>query len=142
MVVLDEEVFDVTIHCWSARAFGEVPVQVDAGKFPSHPVSGDIVVSEQGLEQVVGVAFVRVLDAEVVNDEDKDNPAPLVLPQARCGVALIVAVFVQPLGEEVIGEFARLFKAINALGNFEVDPAMVCEGGEIVFIDEFLRYDG
>ena len=42
---------------------------------------------------------------------------------------MVVAVFV-------------LLKAVDALGHFKVDPAMVCEGGEIVFIDEFLQDDG
>ena len=89
MVVLDEEVFDVTIHCWSACAFGIVPVQVDSGKLVSCPVRGDIVVCEQGLEEVVGVTFVHVLDAKVVDDEDKDEWSPVVAPESRCDGTLV-----------------------------------------------------
>ena len=52
-----------------------------------------------------------------------------------------VTVFVQALGKEVVCEFACLFQAVDTLGNFEVDPAVMCEGGEVVFIDEFLWDD-
>ena len=87
------------------------------------------------------MALVHELDAKVVNNEDEDNRAPLVSPQARGGVALVVAVFVQSLGGEVVCKFTHLLKAVDSLDYFEVDPAVVCEGGEVVFIDEFLRDD-
>ncbi len=50
-------------------------------------------------------------------------------------------MFVQALGKEVVCKFACLFQAVDALCNFEVDPAVMCEGGEVVFIDEFLWDD-
>ena len=39
----------------------------------------------------------------------------------------------------VADKFPRLLKAVDALGGFKVDPAVVCEGGEAVFINEFLQ---
>ncbi len=50
-------------------------------------------------------------------------------------------MFVKALGKEVVGEFACLLETVDALCNFKVDPAVMCEGGEVVFIDEFLRDD-
>ena len=57
---------------------------------------------ENGLE-MSGVVFTNVLDAEVVNDEEEYNRAPLVAPQARGGVGLVVALCVEAFSEEVIG---------------------------------------
>ena len=40
------------------------------------------------------MALVGELDDKVVNNEDEDNRAPLVSPQARGGVALVATMFV------------------------------------------------
>ena len=82
VVILDEEVLDVPIHGRLACMFCIDPIQVNSGKLLSRPVSGDIVVCEQCLEQMVCAAFICVLDAEVVNDEDKDKWMPVVAPEA------------------------------------------------------------
>ncbi len=80
MVVLYEEVLDVSCHMWAACTFGVVPVQVDSGKFLSCPVCGDIVVCEQCLEEMICMAFIGVLDAKVIYDEDEYEWAPSVSP--------------------------------------------------------------
>ena len=90
------------------------------------------------MEQVVGVAFVCVLEAEVVNDEDKDEWSPIVAPESRCDGTLVVTVFGKSRGEEVIGELSGLLEAVDAFVNFEVDPTIVCVFGEVVLVDEFL----
>ena len=93
MVVLEEEVLDVTSHSRTACTFGVVQIQVDSGKFLSCPVGGDIVVCEQCLEEMVCMAFLSVLDAKVIHDEDEDEWAPGVSPEARGDSALVVPVF-------------------------------------------------
>jgi hypothetical protein len=70
----------------------------------SRLVSDDIVVCEQCLEQMVCVAFICVLDAEVVNDEDKDKWTPVVVPEAGHDCALVVTVFSKSRGEKVVGQ--------------------------------------
>ena len=99
MVVLYEEVLDVTIHGRSACAFGVVPIQVNSGKLVSCPVRGDIVVCEQGLEEMVGMEFVRVLDSKVIDDEDKDKWPPVVAQESRHDGTLVVTVFCEARGE-------------------------------------------
>ena len=50
-----------------------------------------------------GMAATNVLDAKVIQDEHKDDGSPFVVPEAGCGVTLIVAMLGQVLSEEIIG---------------------------------------
>ena len=68
MSPLEKEVFDVVIDGQSTGAFGVVPGNIDAGKTGAGPVLGDFVMFEEGVAKVVGVAFVNVFYARVVND--------------------------------------------------------------------------
>ena len=52
----------------TSGAFGVVRVEVDAGETGAGPVLGDIVVLEEDVTKVVGVAFADVFDAEVIDD--------------------------------------------------------------------------
>ena len=63
-----EEVFDIIFDRHTASAVGVVPGEVDAGKSGAGPVLGESIVFEEDVAKVVGVAFVDVLYAEVVND--------------------------------------------------------------------------
>jgi hypothetical protein len=74
-------------------------------QFFSRPVSGDIVVCEQCLEEMVCVAFISILEAEVINDEDKDQWMPVVVPEAGRDGALLVSMFCESRGEKVVGQF-------------------------------------
>ncbi len=48
---------------------------------------------------MVGVAFVYVLNAEVVDNEDERNWAPLVSPESGRGGALVISVLVELFSE-------------------------------------------
>ena len=51
----------------------------------------------QGLEEMLGMlgmALVCELETKIIDDEDKDDRAPLVSTITRCSVALVVSVFV------------------------------------------------
>ena len=65
---LEKEVFDVILDGKLTGAFGVVPGEIDAGKAGAGPVLGDFVMLEEGVAKVVGVAFVDVFYAEVVNN--------------------------------------------------------------------------
>ena len=97
VVILDEEVLDVPIHGQLACMFCIVPIQVNSGKLFSRPVSGDIVVCEQCLEEMVCMAFIGVLEAKVINNEDEDQWMPVVAPEAGGDCALVVSVFYDKL---------------------------------------------
>ena len=68
MATLEKEVFYVIIDGQATGAFGIVPGKIDAGEAGAGPVLGDLVMLEEGVVQVVGVAFIDIFYAEVVND--------------------------------------------------------------------------
>ena len=85
------------------------------------------------------MALFHKLYAEVVNDENKGDGAPLVSPKAWSCVRLEITEGMEPFSEEVVGEFASLFEPIDALVNFKVNPSIMSEVREAVFVDKFGR---
>ncbi len=79
----------------------------------------------------------HILNAEIVNNENKNDGAPTVTPQAGCGGRLIVPVFPKALVQEVVGELTGLFYSVDPLRDFEVDPSGVLICGEVIFINGF-----
>ena len=65
---LEKEVLDVILDGQATGVFEVVSGKIDAGKAGSGPVLGDFVMLEEGVAKVVGVEFVDVFYAEVVND--------------------------------------------------------------------------
>ena len=63
-----EEVFNVILYRKATGAFGVVPGEINAGKSGARPVLGDFIMPEEDVAKVIGVAFVDVFYAEVVND--------------------------------------------------------------------------
>ena len=63
-----EEIFNIILDGQSKGAVCVVPGEVDAGESGAGPVLGEFIVLEEDVAKVVGVAFVDVLDAEVVDD--------------------------------------------------------------------------
>ena len=57
----------------------------------------------EGLEEIFGMLAANVLDAKVIHDKHKDDGSPFMAPEARCGVALMVAILGQMLSEDIIG---------------------------------------
>ena len=45
------------------------------------------------------VAVAHILDAEIVDNEDKQNGAPFVAPKAGCGGGIVVAYLIEALAE-------------------------------------------
>ena len=67
-------------------------------------------------------------NAEVINDEDGHDRAPLVAPEAwSCG-CLEVSMRAEAFGEKIVGKFASLFETVDGFGDFKVYPTIVCEG--------------
>jgi hypothetical protein len=53
----------------------------------------------ENLGKMVNVFFVDIFYVEVVNAEGEGDGAPIVSPEARCGRALMVAMFVESFFE-------------------------------------------
>ena len=67
-IVILKEIFDVILDEQATGAFGLVPDEIDAGESGAGPVLGDLIMLEEDVAKVIGVAFVDVFYAEVVND--------------------------------------------------------------------------
>ena len=65
---LEKEFFYVILDGQATGAFGVVPDEIDASEAGAGLVLGDFVMLEEGVAQVVGVAFVDVFYAEVVKN--------------------------------------------------------------------------
>ena len=63
-----EEVLNVILDGQATGAVCVVPGDFDARELVARPVLGEFIVLEEDVAKVVGVAFVDVLDAEVVDD--------------------------------------------------------------------------
>ena len=68
MAPFEKEVFDVIIDGQATGAFVVVPGEINAGKSGAGPVLGDFIMLKEDVAKVIGVAFVDVFYAEVVND--------------------------------------------------------------------------
>ena len=68
MAPFEKEVFDVILDGQAKGAFGVVPGEIDAGESGAGPVLGDFIMLEEDVAKVIGVAFVDVFYAEVVNN--------------------------------------------------------------------------
>ncbi len=78
---------------------GIVPTHVHSNVVCFGPIDGADIVFVENLGEMVGMIFSNVLYAEVVNAEGEGNGAPIVSPEARCGWALMVAMFVESFFE-------------------------------------------
>ena len=68
MAPFEKEVFDVIIDGQATGAFGVFPGEIDAGESGAGPVLGDFIMLEEDVAKVIGVAFVDIFYAKVVND--------------------------------------------------------------------------
>ena len=60
--------FDVILDGQATGAFVVVPGEIDAGESGAGPVLGDFIMLKEDIAKVIGVAFVDVFYAKVVND--------------------------------------------------------------------------
>ena len=74
-----------------------VPLQINAGVKVYLPVFSEFIVFGESLFEVYGVSFANLLNVKVVNDQAKHYWAPSVLPETRCGGALVVVVNLEAL---------------------------------------------
>ena len=78
-------------------ALGVVPIHVHSNVACSGPIDGADIVFVENLGEMVGVFFADIFYAKVVNAEGEGDGAPIMSPEAWCGRALMVAIFVESL---------------------------------------------
>ena len=80
MVIFGEKVINVSLHGEAACTRGVIPGDVNTSKFGASPVGSDGVVFLEGSQEVLGMSAIDVLDSKVVNNEDKHDRTPLMVP--------------------------------------------------------------
>ncbi len=76
-----------------------VSIHVHSNVDCSGPNDGADKVFVENLGKMVGVFFADIFYAKVVDAEGEGDGAPIVSPEARCGRALMVAMFVDSFFE-------------------------------------------
>ena len=87
---------------------------------------------------MVSMLATDILDAKVINNKDKDNGMPFVVPESRCDVALGVSVVGKALGEEIVCQATCLFQSVDPFGDLEVYPIIERVLHEVVFVNKLL----
>ena len=86
-----------------------VPIQFNADVFLALPVCFEIIVRPDSVEEMLRVLLPDVLYTEIVNYKRELNWTPLVFPQPWYQLALIVALLVEPLFQQLLGEDTGLW---------------------------------
>jgi hypothetical protein len=86
-----------------------IPGNGETAEQSARPVFGDGVELAECAEEVHGVLFADILDAEIVHDKGEVNGTSVVRPQRRCDGDRAIAKLGQVGGEAVIGDAASLF---------------------------------
>ena len=80
-------------------ALGVVPIHVHSNEARSGPIDEADIVFVENFGKMVGVFFADIFYAKVVDTEGEGDGAPIMSPEARCGRALMVAMFVESFFE-------------------------------------------
>jgi hypothetical protein len=78
---------------------GLVPIHVHPNVAHSGPINGADIVFVENLGEMVSVFFANIFYAKTVDAEGEGDGAPIMLPEAQCGKALMVAMFVESFFE-------------------------------------------
>ena len=80
MAITGAHGLDIAVPGCVACLFLVVPVEVHASKLVSGPVSSNFVRSLECIKEVFSMAFVHVFNTEVINNKDKHDRMPFLLP--------------------------------------------------------------
>ena len=101
VVLFHSKVCNVVIHGEADHALGVngvvVPLQINTGLKVSLPVFIEFTVFCERLFEVYGVSFANVLNAKVVNDQERHYWGSSVSPEPSCEGALILVVNLEAL---------------------------------------------
>jgi hypothetical protein len=85
-----------------------IPLDCEAAVQCAGPISGDFVQAGKGVDKVLGVCFVGVFDAKVVNHQGEFDVAAVVPPQVMGARDWAVAILGQVFDDTAIGNDAGL----------------------------------
>ena len=80
---LEESCFNVSWHGDAHISVDVVPLECESEVFLPVPVLSDLVILQEGFEQVIGVCLPCVLDPKIIDEEGKDEVWRVVAPEGR-----------------------------------------------------------
>jgi hypothetical protein len=89
--------------------------------------------------EMVEVFYPNILHPKIINYETDLDGTPFMAPEAWGGVGLVISLSKKAGLEVIVGKDAGLGKAITALANFEVDPAIRIATLKVVLLNEFCQ---
>jgi hypothetical protein len=96
--------YDVAGHGQIADVIVIIPFACDATVKSGFPVDGNgFIVATEKVEEVVGVFFANVLNCKVVDNETEHDWAEGVAPEARGVSDLVITMFEEAFGQELVG---------------------------------------
>ena len=134
MVELQECLFDVAGHGDINVAFVVVPIDSEAAVEVAGPVDGEFVVGFDGIDEMLGVGFGKVLDAEVVYAEDEGGGLGAMAPEAGGEGHGFVAVGCEFFDELVERDDVGFLEAVHTATDFEIDVAVVGDVDVVAWI--------
>ena len=121
-----EGIGDVIGHGEMDFALGVIPVERESEVTFAFPVFSDVVMLFNGVDEMIGVFFADVFHSEIVDNEGERDRSPIVRPQTRCVLALVVSLVVEALLEELLGKDAGLGQAIHSPFYGDVHESIGC----------------
>ncbi len=91
----------------------------------------------ENIKEMVQVFEPNILHPKVFSNETELDGTPFVVPEAQGGFGFIIPFSKKAGSEEIIGKNAGLGKAITALANFKVNPAVTLAAFKFVLLHEF-----
>jgi hypothetical protein len=84
----------------------------------------------ENLCEMIGLLLPDVIDAKDVDTESDQERLPVMFPKIQCDVALLVAVLVEAIFEEILCKDVHLQETVHDLLFFEIDCTLV--GSQVV----------
>ena len=103
-----------------------VPIQGEPDVSSPLPIHGDVIVAFECVDEVIGVFFSHIFHTEVIDTESKTDGSPIKRPETGVDFALVVAVGLEALFEELLRNDTGLWESIHTLLNAHKDESILC----------------
>jgi len=129
----EQSLGDVSRHVDVACTGSAVPVEGEATVLGARQVSGDSVEFAEGLEKMVYVGGVDILDAKVVNGEaERDGSVGMCEEAGGVTSNGMIAMGGKVLDKACVGNNPGLWQPVHALADFDHNVAIMDKGEQIV----------
>ena len=103
-----------------------VPMQGKPDVAAPLPIRGDVIVAFECVDEMIGVFFSHIFHTEVIDTEGKTDGSPIMRPETGVDCALVVAIGLEALFEELLRNDTGLWESIHTLLNAHKDVSILC----------------